>query len=243
MKTVDELIGRAMVLLQMADRCGLEYRYCQGGVHTKKERKEQQRFLRRWLEKNGFMCYMTDTEKKIFDKRIGNPFNKKILNQNLFQSESIEPLLWSLGLTKRLHSYDNYSLVSTEDFIEAHYKLKVHVPNTYEELMKKVSLRREEEIELQDQIAMLWYWRVIEGKKAFKKESVRDILLEIWGDAYKTAIYRALKGKEDFQIYGTPVYKLSSLEFEHLYYRAKWRYHAFEWILTEEDWEDVRLNT
>ena len=39
------------------------------------------------------------------------------------------------------------------------------------------------------------------------------------------------------------VYELNQKEVRHLFMRTKWRYHAFEWILTDEAWDDVQLDT
>lgn len=184
---------------------------------------------------------MTESDKHLFEKKVGNPFLKHIFQQKEFEYEAIEPLLWSLGLVKRLSSYDWYV---TRDL---HVDLKTDVPDTHKRLLEKVVLRDEDEIILQDQVAMLWHWRAIEGKnQLFKKEPIKDILLGIFGDAYKDAINKILKRqkqKQDFMIGDKYVYELNSEGISHLYKRTMWRYHAFEWLLTEEDWDDVQLNT
>ncbi len=78
-----------------------------------------------------------------------------------------------------------------------HLKLKVNVPNTHQQLLKKVVLQSEAQIELRDEIAMLWHWRAIEGKNPiFKTESVSDILIDTFGDIYGEAIDNILKGQK-----------------------------------------------
>lgn len=243
MKSIDEIIGRAENLLCIRNRCCLEYSTCAGKRYTRKQRNEQRLLMYEWLTKNDYIRYMTKTEKYLFEKPVGNPFLRETFRKKEFAGEAIGPLLWILGLTKKLTSYsiDVFSSRQVDD--EIHYKLKTNVPDTHQQLLKKVVMKSEEEIELHDQIAMLWFWRVIEGRRKITQGSVQDILLEIWGEAYADAIKSIFRGKKDFYVAGKPVYKLSVEEFAHLYQRAKWRYHAFEWVLTEEDWDDVPLNT
>ena len=241
MREIDEIIGRAESLLCISDRAALEKKILQGQYHPWKDREEQRLFIYSWLEDNGFKKYMTNTEKTLFEKKIGNPFLKRVFQEKEFEYEAIEPLLWSMGLVKRLSSYDWYVIK------DLHPKLETNVPDTYKRLKEKVVLKSEDEIILQDQVAMLWHWRAIEGKnQLFKKEPIRDVLLGIFGEAYKEAIDKILKKqkkKQDFMIGDKYVYELNSKELSHLYKRTTWRYHAFEWLLTEEDWDDVQLNT
>lgn len=247
MKSIDEIIGRAENLLCITDRCALENSICSGERHTRRERKEQRSIIYKWLTDNDYIRFMTETEKYLFDKQIGNPFNRKLFHNKFFEIEAIEPLLWTLGLTKRLTPYSRYAITDWQSSNEMHLKLMTNVPNTHQKLLKKVVLQSEEQIELRDEIAMLWHWRAIEGKNPiFRTESVGDILVEIFGDIYREAINNILKGqknKQDFMIGGKFVYQLSPVELQHLYKRTMWRYHAFEWVLTEEDWDDVSLNT
>lgn len=241
MKKVDEIIGRAESLLCISDRAALEKKVLQGKSYSWKEREQQRLFIYAWLEDNDFKKYMTNTEKTLFEKKIGNPLLKRVFQEKEFEYEAIEPLLWAMGLVKRLSSYDWYVIK------DLHPKLKTDVPDTYKRLKEEVVLRSEDEIILQDQVAMLWHWRAIEGKnQLFKKEPIRDVLLRIFGEAYKEAIDKILKRqkkKQDFMIGDKYVYELNSKELSHLYKRTTWRYHAFEWLLTEEDWDDVQLNT
>lgn len=247
MRTADEIIGRAANLLCLADRCGLENKVCAGETYTRKQRESQRLIIYGWLKNNNYIQFMTEAEKFLLEKKVGNPFIKKVCQQKFFECEAIETLLWTLGLTRRLSSYNNYILIDWQDFNEVHLKLKTNIPDSHEQLLKKIVMRSEEEIVFQDQIAMLWHWRAVEGKNPiFKTESVKDILIEIFGDDYRNAINRILGGqkdKQDFKIYDKYVYQLNSTEIQHLYKRTAWRYHAFEWLLTEEDWDDVNLNT
>ncbi len=247
MKTIDEIIGRAENLLCITDRCGLEERVCAGERHTRKERDRQRLVIYKWLQDNDYTRYMTETEKELFDQPVGNPFRRKIFHSKFFESEAIEPLLWTLGLTKKLSPYDRYAFTNWQENNEMHLKLKTNVPDTHQKLLKKAVLQDEGKIALRDEIAMLWHWRAIEGKNPiFRKASVKEIVMETFGGEYREALDIILKNqkeKQDFAVAGKYVYQLHSTELQHLYKRTKWRYHAFEWVLTEEDWDAVSLNT
>lgn len=241
MKNLDEIIGRTECLLCIVDRCGIENEYSDGIYHSWFEREKQRGVIFNWMKDNDYVKYMTETEKSLFKKIVGNPFLKRVFQEKHFEREAIEPLLWSLGIVKRLTSYDRYVLT---DF---HKTLNVHVPDTHKVMLEKAVLRSEEEITFQDDIAMLWHWRAIEGRNPiFKKESIKDMLLDIFGEYYKDAINKILsrqKKKQDFMIGDKYVYELNSTEVSHLFMRTKWRYHAFEWLLTDDAWDDVQLNT
>ena len=133
MREVDEIIGRAVNLLCIYDRTSLEYKILQGQYHSWKDREKQRLFLYDWLLKNDFLKYITASEQALFQKKIGNPFLKNILREQEFQFEAIEPLLWPMGLVKRLSSYDEYVL---KDY-EFHEKLKMTVPDTRKKYWKK----------------------------------------------------------------------------------------------------------
>lgn len=220
---------------------------CSGERHTRKQRNEQRAVIYNWLQDNNYIRFMTETEKELFEQPVGNPFRKKVFHNKFFECEAIEPLLWCLGLTKKLSSYGRYVLTNWQEINEMHLKLKTNVPDTHQKLLEKAVMQDEDKIALRDEIVMLWHWRAIEGKNPiFRKTSVKDIVLETFGGEYREALDKILrnqKEKQDFAVGGKYVYQLHSTELQHLYKRTKWRYHAFEWVLTEEDWGVVSTNT
>lgn len=238
MKNKEEIIKRAEIVLCVSDRCYLER---SSKEHSFKERCEQRLVIADWLEANGLYEYMENRDKLLFEKKVGNIFYRNIFNENKFQHEALEPLLWSLGLIPRMTSYSQYSLT---DF---HVMMCTNVPNTIDEMMKKTVMKSEEDIEFRRKIAMLWHWRAIEGtNQIFKHESIGDILLQIFGDEYKKAINYIMKNqtnKQDFCFHDKPIYKFDDFFIRHLYKRTLWRYHAFQWIVSCEDWYDVSTDT
>lgn len=108
----------------------------------------------------------------------------------------------------------SYSQYALDD---VHVMMCVNVPNTVDEMMKKTVLKSEEDIEFRRKIAMLWHWRAIEGKNQ--------------------------TNKQDFCFHDKPIYKFDDFFIRHLYKRTLWRYHAFQWILSCEDWYDISTDT
>lgn len=136
MKTIDEIIGRAENLLCITDRCGLENRVCAGERYTRKERNRQRLVIYKWLQDNDYTRFMTETEKELFEQPVGNPFRRKVFHSKFFESEAIEPLLWTLGLTKKLSPYDRYAFTNWQENNEMHLKLKTNVPDTHQNVME-----------------------------------------------------------------------------------------------------------
>ena len=246
MKSINQIIGRAENLLCVVDRCGLENEICSVKYYTVKQREKQRLIIYDWLKLNNYIQFMTSSERRLFEKKVGNPLIKYTCHKKFFESEAIEPLLWTLGLIKKLSSYEKYTLTSSKDFDQVHSKLKVDVPNTHQELLREVIVQNEKDILLQNQIAMLWYWRAIEGNKPMsKKIYTPKKVLDVFGSGYEDAIKYIFSepSQRDFKVGKKYVYELNFKEVQHLYKRAKWRYYAFEWLLSEDDWENVQLNT
>lgn len=242
MKNLYDIIRRAEITLCLSDRCSLEKGITTNYIHhSYKEREAQRNVILNWLKKNDFYQYLEDKEKGLFDKKVGSLILKKQFQENKFQYEALEPLLWSLGLISRLTPYSKYAL---SDY---HRVLCVDIPDTFDEMVKKSKLRAEADIELRNKISMLWHWRAIEGlNPMFEKNSVKEVILNIFGDEYKKPVGYILKNqknKQDFCIFEKPVYRLSKTELQHLYKRTMWRYHAFQWIVSDESWYDVALDT
>lgn len=128
MKNKEEIIRRAEIVQCVSDRCSLER---SSKEHSFKERCEQRIVIADWLDYTGLYEYMENTDKLLFEKKVGNIFYRKIFNENEFQCEALEPLLWSLGLISRMTSYSQYALT---DF---HVMMCTNVPNTVDEMMKR----------------------------------------------------------------------------------------------------------
>lgn len=78
MKEINEIIGRAECLLCISDRCAIENTYSDGMYHSWFEREKQRGIIFNWMKDNDYVKYMTETEKSLFKKIVGNPLLKKL---------------------------------------------------------------------------------------------------------------------------------------------------------------------
>lgn len=93
MKSIDEIIERAENLLCIMDRCGLENSICDGKRYTKRQRNEQRLVIYKWLRDNDYIRFMAETEKYLFDKHVGNPFNRKVFHINFLSVKQLNPIM------------------------------------------------------------------------------------------------------------------------------------------------------
>lgn len=157
MKSTEEIIARAIILVCLSDRCALEENIIEGRRYTRSEREKQREAIRNWLISTRYMEYATEKEGELFDKQVG-AVHKNNLLQYQVQYEAVEPCLWSLGLVEQLSDYENFVL---KDFL---------VNN-----------------------------RLFASLSTMEKERIRMI--------------------------------------------AVWRQHAFEWIIGNDSWDEVEVNT
>lgn len=112
MKSIKEIIVRAIILVCLSDRCALEEKMIEGKRYFISEREKQREAIRNWLDSVGYIQYATQRERDLFDKSIGKENKNDILYYQV-QYEAVEPCLWSLGLVNRLSDYEQFVL---EDF-------------------------------------------------------------------------------------------------------------------------------
>jgi len=240
MKTVSEICARIAILMAFTDRCTIESSVCAGIKYTLEQREEQRQTLYNWIEREGIASHLTALEHSIFETKMVKKQRNEIL-KNCVQYEAVESLLWAVGLVPKLSSYNGF--VRTEFYD----KLKTGEENGFATVVQSCKLKNPEELSLRCEIAMLWYWRAIEKKvRNLEKRSIREIIPEIFGEDYKKIVDTALKeckGKDDFVVFGKNFNELTKQEMEHVTVIAEWRYHAFAWILGDEAWDEVELDT
>ncbi|WP_242860912.1 DUF4272 domain-containing protein [Defluviitalea phaphyphila] len=240
MKDAKEIIVRAIILLCVSDRCALEKSIIGGINYSKKQREDQRLAIYRWLKNRRYVDMMTKSEKLLFEQELGIRNKNEILFFQL-QYEAIEPCLWTLGLVQNLSNYDKFVLT---DF---HSVLQIDMNHTLEKVLSIVNLRSETDIKLQKEISMLWHWRAIEyNNPIFKVKSVKDMVKEIFGDTYEQVLENIPQfdnNKNDFIVNGKPFINLSIKEKKIINCIAQWRHHAFEWIVGNESWDKVEINT
>ena len=235
MKTKEEIIKRALTLLLLADRSALEEEIIDGVRHSLLERENQRLLMLDWLQRHKYYDYLTRDERRIFETRVTEKVNVDILRTQI-NHECIEPLLWSIGFVDELSDYDGYV---TEDF----HPLFHIGGHSFQSLVDDAMMKSYPEMLNKCELAMLWYWRCLEhrrGKmidcqsgmvKCFGKNSVNVLLGYSGFDMFDN----------DFVVRGKPISSLSNGECALLEVLAERRLLAFEWILSDEDWEHVSL--
>ncbi|MCM1222933.1 MAG: DUF4272 domain-containing protein [Lachnospiraceae bacterium] len=240
MKSIKEIMVRAIILVCLSDRCALEEKIIEGRRYPISEREKQREAIRNWLDRVGYMQYATQKERDLFDKSLGKENKNDILYYQV-QYEAVEPCLWSLGLVNRLSDYEQFVL---EDF---HSILQIGIGHSYEKVVEKCKPREKREIELQTEIAMLWHWRAREAyNPIFTKESIGSIVKNTFGKQYLEILSQIAYidiNEKDFVLKNGMFADLNDDEKRHIEVISLWRHHAFEWIMGNNSWDEVEVNT
>lgn len=240
MKSSKEIIARAVILLCISDRCALEKSTISGRAYSKKQREEQRIAIYKWLQNKGYVIYMTKSETHLFEQEVGVGNKNEILTIQV-QYEAIEPCLWALGLVKELSNYDQFVIT---DF---HPVLHIGLQHTSEKILDMCNLRTKDEIYLQNEISMLWNWRIVEwNNPIFQTQAVKDIVKTVFGQHYETVlakIQQLSSNQSDFIVNNKLLKNINKQEKSQIECIAKWRHHAFEWIIGNDLWDEVELNS
>lgn len=239
MKSAEQLCTRAVLSLLHTYRCGIENKFIDGKNRSLFNREKHRKTLLEWLHRNDFYDAFSNEEKEIFETRVGSKLKKQIQSQ-YFIEETIEPLLWCAGLVNKLtapyrHAERNFGDIL---YIEHDYSL--------EKLLGKSKLRDQADIELQRNVSMLWHWRGIEGDNITESDDVKSILQEIFGVELENALEKIpfSKGKYPDFLAGKKLFRqLDAAEIATIQVISMWRQHAYEWILGDEEWDEVETNT
>ena len=161
--------------------------------------------------------------------------------------------MWTLGIIKRMSDYNNWVW---KDF---HPPLQItanpgsrsvfeNSSHSMENLLDKCALKSEDKILLK---AMLWHWRAIECKPLIFRKSptkAKELFIQKYGEEYEKAIdiiFQAPR-KNSVPMLKTifrPFEVVDLLEAARIGTMAQWRYHVFEWIIKDEDWDNVATDT
>lgn len=238
MKTKNEIIRRSVCLLCYVDRCALEDTIFDGVKRSLEERENQRRIIIKWLKEKDYYNYLTQKEKEIIEIPVINKTNKDILNMHS-DYECIEPLLWSLGLIDKLNNYDNYVLDNL------HTPLKIGSKHTLEKLSEQCKCVSKEEVKKHCEIAMLWYWRSLESRNNTSKiTNYADSIKQIFGEDYINLLYDYEyfdMHRCDFLVKGKLFSKLNDLEKAIIEVISEKRFYAFEWLCSNDDWDNIDL--
>ena len=237
-KTKEEIIQRAVCLLCFVDRCALEGTVFDGVFRSLTEREDQRKIIIKWLKEKEYYSYLTAKERQYIETPVIQQTNDEI---HIFENDyySIEPLLWSLGLVNKLADYNNavkYNL---------HLPLKIGPAHSFGMISDYAKMRSFDEINKQREITMLWYWRSLECRNyASKTLDFKEAINKTFGNKY-TEILKDYKyfdqDRGDFIVSGKCVSKLSDKKQLALEIIAEKRFYAYEWLFSDEDWDEVDL--
>ncbi len=239
MRSTEEICIHAILSLQMGYRCASEQKFVDGKNRSRHEREKHRKDMLDWLEQTLYFDLYTEDEKKIYKTKIGLRRNNAILNE-YYVVETVEPLLWSIGLVDKLTAPWKFCEDAFGDTLE------VGIDHCLDSLLAKCQPKEQAEIELQRDIAMLWHWRAIEGDGLPAKCDVKRSLQEIFGDEIQLALEGIpfSKGAYPDFLAGKKVFRnLDSDTMESIRILSRWRQHAYEWILGDDVWDEVETNT
>lgn len=141
-------------------------------------------------------------------------------------------------MVKKLSSYDQYVI---DDF---HPVLQIGVNHTLESVLKACSLKKVENLQLQNEISMLWHWRAIECNSP--KFNVKNAIVSTFGLDYEKildCIQQFDNDQNDFIVNNKLFSELNFEEKISINSIALWRHHAFEWIAGNKEWDMIESNT
>ncbi len=235
MKSVQELIERAQIQLVLNDRLIWESGYSEGRFHSVKERKQQQCLEASWIVSHGLDTVMNRKDMQLLNQEI-ETVETAITSRRSFECESIEPILWAGSFVKKL--------TSVGKFMQSDFHALL-IGQSKDDLLQTGKLRNEEQIAIQRDIFMLWYWRSkIERKfDTTKGMSVVDAIASIFTQQEVMCAEKIRRVEGDFAVRGTPFYNLTPKGKYMIGTCMKWRYHALEWVLNDESWYDTSIDT
>ena len=238
MKSQEEILKRIICLLCFTDRAYLESPVIEGIRRSLKEREDQRQIINDWLKRNHYYENLTDKEKRIMETPVTGTMNNDIARYS-YDYECIRPLMWSVGLVDTLSGYDDYGTGNL------HLPIRIEPVHTVEKLKEFCKEIPIEMVERQREMAMLWYWRCIERRiSGMKNINYLDAVKETFGMKHMLLL-RGNKGfdrtKGDFTVRGRTVASLSKLEAANVELYSERRYYAFEWLLSDDAWDEIDL--
>lgn len=159
-----------------------------------------------------------------------------VRSQRSFECESIEPILWACSFVK--------TLTPIGKFMKSDFHALL-IGQTKDYLSKTGKLREEDQIVNQRDVFMLWYWRskIDQKFETSKGLSVVDAIASTFTQQEVMCAKKIRRVEGDFAVRGMPFYNLTPQEKYMLGNCIKWRYHALEWVLNEESWYDISVDT
>lgn len=94
---------------------------------------------------------------------------------------------------------------------------------------------------------MLWHWRAREAyNPIFTEESIGNIVKNTFGKQYLEILSQIAYidiNEKDFVLKNGMFANLNDKEKRYIEVISLWRHHAFEWIMGNQSWDEVEVNT
>jgi len=235
MKSIETIIGRAVILICLVDRCSLEDNQIGNNEYSLEEREIERQAIIEWINENAYSQFATQYEMNIFETPIKMKSNLKMLEEKM-KYEAIEPLLWISGLIDTISDY--------EDFVTIDYGPVVDVGKKDHDnigIVRKGRIRAINEIEDSCKNAEIWFWRSKQWNQFPSSQGIMHRVGFDLGSDYEAILKN--RGYDlfsvDLKIHGDYYYKIPPYEQKKIYMISKWRYYAYLWALDNSlKWED-----
>lgn len=229
-KTTNHIIRRSILLLALSERIYLET-LKEDTKHREKDKEE----LLAFLEHFDYMKFLSSKERDILHAPIASLTPKDCCTFS-YSYYSISVLLWSVGL-----------LIDWQDETVNYYELlQINKNHSLADIAKKTSRLEVKELTDNKDIALLIHWRtrVISAiDEKVKEQGIVPMIVQTFGKQYESLLSVIRQINEDFMFGDMPFYKLSQEEKESVSLKLLWKHHAFEWLLSNEEWEDIYTTT
>ena len=237
--TIEKVIQRALALQLVIDRGWSEYNISN---HVDEENtKDFIEFASSWSGKNGISEWLTEREKRLWDKQAGD-LNIKEAAYCTWQTEALVPLLWALGLKETMPDY-------AEHAEEDHHKL-LHFGQDYplKKILEDIDAAEDAclqkmtaEIKTQAELYKLVCWRCAEYLYNNRKINMNVEPMGVFGENIHKAVALLPLDAE-----GELLVRHASLAFDQMNENdvqkinllAQNRLHALNWLIgQDENWD------
>lgn len=238
-RTIKDIIIQASIISAITERIALDRDIVFGKKHSLNWKSDYKQLIFDWLIKENLLTYLSEKQIRLFQKDIGKLDADEL--QIASQYWSIESLTWAISLRK-MSSYRYKRIVLGGD------EIFMGQDNSVERTLAVSTLRPIQEIHIQKEISMIWHWRCIEylhyGNSEFK-ENLKDIITDIFGKDYIEVMDKIQNFNihKDLMVGKKPFYQITEKQCKEILRISIWRQHAFEWLFSKEDWDDIDVDS
>jgi hypothetical protein len=240
MRTIEEILDTAFIIMMLSDRGLLEKEEHEGCSYPIEDREEKRKLFVDILKSRSLYGKLTSKEVEIITSKV-EKLSEDSFYLTQMQYEAIPVLLWAVGLS----DFPEYNAKLCD--VDFHPILGKHRTDQTKIDRQDLFLDREK-INSWKNIALLWHWRSREGisNQAINNKDIVEYVVQIFGDDYENLFSNIPLSKKypmDFMVNNEAFNKLSPQKGDVLLVQAKWRHHALEWITSDVAWEETDTST